>query len=133
MVLSLDIQSARFWLVATTGAKKKGTGSKSSPCCSTGTDVDGLGSIEGEEEVSGLLGETSAALSPVEYELIRAASKTINVISNVVIVERIGPLAQKPTIFERSLTIILPKSPLSKRTISISIGYQTCVTNVSSS
>jgi hypothetical protein len=107
MVLSLDIQSGKFWPVASTGAKKNGTGFKSRPCCSTGTDVDGLGSIEAEEEVSELLGETSAALSPVEHELIIAATKTIDVIRNVVIVEMIGHLAQKPTGFERSLTYVM--------------------------
>ena len=84
MVLSLDIQSGRFWLVVSTGAKKKGTGSKSRPCCSTGTDVDGLGSIEGEDEVSGLPGVTSAALSPVEHELIRAATKTTDGIRRLI-------------------------------------------------
>ena len=84
MVLSLDIQSGKFWLVASTGAKKNGTGSKSSPCCATGLAIDGLGIIEGATEVAGVLGEAAGALLPDEQELIRAAARTSVVIRKVV-------------------------------------------------
>jgi hypothetical protein len=83
-VLSCDIQSGKFWLVASTGAKKNGTGSKSSPCCATGLDIDGLGIVEGETEASGVLGEASGVLLPDEQELIRAAARTSVVIRKVV-------------------------------------------------
>jgi hypothetical protein len=83
-VLSCDIQSGKFWLAASAGAKKNGTGSKSSPCCATGLDIDGLGTTEGETEVAGLLGEAAGALLLDEQALIRAATSTSVVIRNVV-------------------------------------------------
>jgi hypothetical protein len=83
MVLSRDIQSGKFWLVASTGAKKNGTGSKSSPCCATGLAIDGLGIIEGETEAAGVLGEAAGALLLDEQALISAATKTREVIRNV--------------------------------------------------
>jgi hypothetical protein len=101
-VLSWDIQSGKFWLLASTGAKKNGTGSKSSPCCATGLDIDGLGIIEGETEVAGVLGEVSEILGeapgvllPDEQELSRAAARTSVAIRKVVIRKIIEYVSQK--------------------------------------
>jgi len=82
-VLSCDIQSGKFWLAASAGAKKNGTGSKSSPCCATGLAIDGLGIIEGATEVAGVLGEAAGALLLDEQELIRAAARTSVVIRKI--------------------------------------------------